>query len=127
MCLSATLCARRALEVSLINDCCTSPFSLPLAGLTLHSQPRAALPIMIAIIATHGGCLTVAAFLRPFISPFLNFLEVLCGAIDMATLTLVALAYARQLQLTGEDLPAQPDGFIKVWQAARASGCDYSP
>lgn len=90
------------------------------AGLTLHSQPRAALPIMIAVTIFQGLSLAVAVVLRPYVSPFLNVLEVLCGGIDTSTLVLTALVYARQLQLTGEDLPAQPDGFIKVRARAAA-------
>jgi hypothetical protein len=62
-------------------------------GLTAHSKPSVAFPIMLAIIASQGLCLGLAAAYRPFISAFLNFLEVTCGALDVATLVTTAVVY----------------------------------
>lgn len=84
------------------------------AGLTAHSQPRSAVPLMAAIIASQAAALGGAAWLRPYTSWFLNLLEVACGGLDIATLVLTLVAYTRKLLLTGEALPAQPDAFIKV-------------
>ncbi len=63
------------------------------AGLTAHSQPDVAFPILVTIIACQGLCLGLGAAYRPFISAFLNFLEVTCGALDVATLVITAIVY----------------------------------
>ncbi len=110
------------------------------AGLTAHSRPGVAFPILLAIIASQGLCLALAAAFRPFLSAFLNFLEVTCGALDVATLVITAVVYrhrqAAQEEAAAGAAPGQgPHGqasFAKVsWQhqqmAARgAAGPDLA-
>ncbi len=86
------------------------------AGLTAHSRPGVAFPILVAIIACQGLCLGLAAAYRPFISAFLNFLEVTCGALDVATLVITAVVYKhKQERQAAGAVPGQGDGgFAKV-------------
>jgi hypothetical protein len=67
-------------------------------GLCAHGSSSTALPIIAAIIASELSCLLVALALRPFISTVLNFLEVACGAIDVALLALIAVVYRVKAQ-----------------------------
>ncbi len=85
-------------------------------GLTAHTRPSVAFPILVAIIASQGLCLGLAAAYRPFISAFLNFLEVTCGALDVATLVITAIVYKHNQRMTeAAGPPGSPDqGFAKV-------------
>jgi hypothetical protein len=79
-------------------------------GLTAHSRPAVAFPIMLSIIASQGLCLGLAAAYRPFISAFLNFLEVTCGALDVATLvTTAAVVYHHKNNAAAAGPDGQPD------------------
>jgi hypothetical protein len=86
-------------------------------GLTAHTRPSVAFPILVVIIASQGLCLGLAAAYRPFISAFLNFLEVTCGALDVATLVITAIVYRRKkdMQVAAGTPGAQQDrSFTKV-------------
>jgi hypothetical protein len=56
------------------------------AGLSAHSKPSVAFPIMFVISAAQGCVVLLAAVLRPFTSTVLNVLEAACGMLDTATL-----------------------------------------
>lgn len=99
------------------------------AGLTAHSRPGVAFPILVAIIACQGLCLGLAAAYRPFVSAFLNFLEVTCGALDVATLVITAVVYKhKQERQASGAVPGQGDGgFAKVSLQLLKAGADSSP
>ena len=90
-----------------------------------------AFPILVTIIASQSLCLGLAAAYRPFISAFLNFLEVICGALDVATLVITAIVYRRKQERQAAGAPQGPGqgdaGFAKVgsgagWQDGRMAG-----
>lgn len=63
-----------------------------------------ALLIILVIIITQGACLAMAAVLRPWLSAFLNFLEVTCGTLDVATMIIMAIAYRAKMISTSEQM-----------------------
>jgi hypothetical protein len=69
-----------------------------------HSRPDIALPIIIVIVITQGACLAVVALVGPWLSAFLNFLEVTCGAMDVASLIIMAIAYRAKMISTSEQM-----------------------
>jgi hypothetical protein len=70
---------------------------LPAAGMMAHSRPDIAFPIILVAIITQGAALGMAAALRPWLSAFLNLLEVACGGMDVANLIITAIAYRAKM------------------------------
>lgn len=97
-------------------------------GLTAHTRPACALPIIASLIGFQVAFTLVAAALRPFVSAFLNFLEVACGAVDLTLLVLVALVYLHNRDEVGEAPPAlegpppaeapPPDSYVQSLDTA---------
>jgi hypothetical protein len=110
-------------------ECTYVPCGVLPAGLTAHSQPGVAFPILVAIIVCQGLCLGLAAAYRPFISAFLNFLEVTCGALDIATLVITAIVYKhkQERQAAGAVQGKGDAGFAKVGRQLRQSSVSSRP
>jgi hypothetical protein len=78
-----------------------------------------ALPIILVIVFTQSAALAVAALMRPWLSAFLNFLEVTCGTMDVATMIIMAIAYRAKMISTSEQMV----GTSQVRAAAHSVSC----
>jgi hypothetical protein len=76
----------------------------PASALCAFSRPDVALAIVLVIIITQSAFLAMAGVLRPWLSRFLNFLEVTCGLLDVATLIIIAVAYRAKMVSTVEQM-----------------------
>lgn len=73
------------------------PHHAPAAGLLLHSQPHIAFPITLTVLALQAVVLAMAVYLRPYVSPILNFLEAACSFLDTSSLAVTSVVYYRQM------------------------------
>jgi hypothetical protein len=84
--------------------------------LLLHSQPHVAFPITLTVLALQAVVLVMAVYLRPYVSPILNFLEAACSFLDTSSLAVTSVVYYRQMRAArvergeGDD----PDKVIMV-------------
>ncbi len=77
---------------------------------------------MLFITGFQALYLLLALALRPFISPFLNCLEVLLALLDLGTVAVTALAYKRKLDLLHSGARGS-DSLIQVVVMLVASCC----
>jgi hypothetical protein len=78
-----------------------TPTHAPAAGLLLHSQPHVAFPIILTVLALQAVVLVMAVYLRPYVSPILNFLEAACSFLDTSSLAFTSVVYYRQMMGAG--------------------------
>ncbi len=78
--------------------------------------------IVVVIIITQSAFLAMAAVLKPWLSGFLNFLEVTCGLFDVATMIIIAVAYRAKMVSTVEQMV----GISQVRLAKQMCRCDQS-
>ena len=81
-----------------------TPCACAATGLMAHSRPDVALPIILVVVFTQSASLAVAGLVRPWLSAFLNFLEVACGGMDVATMIITAIAYRAKMISTNEQM-----------------------